>query len=111
MSISESDNLNIKIDEFKMSDGFYLCRNQNQLDKILKGLGVNKRASKNRQKSKIEVNIKSYPCIITIKDLSFLGPKHVGVYSIDVDTLVDILDILQDKRAEKEKLRLETALA
>ena len=110
MSIDESDNLNIKIDEFKMPDGFYLCRNQNQLDKILKGLGVNKRASKNRQKSKIEISIKSYPCIITIKDLSFFGPKHVGVYSIDIDTLKDILDILQDKRIEKEKAWLKMVL-
>lgn len=76
------------IKEDIIPEGFYLCKNRNALDKILKEKGIDKK------KTKIVVDIKSYPCILTIVDLS-LECGLVNVYGINYESLKIIVDRLK----------------
>lgn len=73
--------------EVKLPNGFYYCRNQNQLDSLLKSLEIDK------NKCVIIADIRHYPCLVTIEDNSLECGK-VFIYSItkeDIDKIKDFL--------------------
>lgn len=76
--------------EVKLSEGFYYCRNQNQLDSLLKSRGISK------EKYKIIVDIKHYPCIVTLDDRT-LEIGKVFVYSMSKTDIEKVFNLLQDE--------------
>ena len=63
-------------ENIELPDGFYICKNQNSLKAILKDMDIDKNSVK------IEVDIKRYPCLVCVKDLSFeMGKVYLyGTY-------------------------------
>ena len=81
-------------ENIELPDGFYICKNQNSLKAILKDIDIDK------NNVKIEVDIKRYPCLVCIKDLSFEMGK-VCLYGFHIEKLESIMEVLkQFKKGE-----------
>lgn len=78
----------------KLPDGLYICKNQNSLKAILKDMDIDKNSLT------IEVDIKKYPCLVCVKDLSFeMG--RVYLYGFHIEKLESIMEVLkQFKKGE-----------
>ena len=80
--------LNNNWNEVELPNGFYYCRNQNQLDSLLKSKDIN-------EKHKVIVDIKHYPCVVTIDD-RILERGKVFIYSISKTDIEKIFNFLKD---------------
>ena len=81
-------------ENIELPDGFYICKNQNSLKAILKDMDINK------NRVKFEVDIKRYPCLVYVRDLSFEMGK-VGLYGFHIEKLESIMEVLkQFKKGE-----------
>lgn len=93
------DNMSNEFEDSNLPDSLYICKNQNRLKAILKEIGIDK------NKTEIIVNIKGYPCFVSITDFS-LEMGKVFVYGIDKKRLEGMLDklkmIINDKQGMGE---------
>ncbi len=81
-------------ENIELPEGFHICRNQNSLKPILKDMNIDKNSLT------IEVDIKRYPCLVYIKDLSFEMGK-VCLYGFHIEKLESIMEVLkQFKKGE-----------
>ena len=81
-------------ENIELPDGFYICKNQNSLKAILKDMDINKNILK------VEVDIKRYPCLMCVRDLS-LEIGKVCLYGFDIEKLESIMEVLkQFKKGE-----------
>ena len=78
----------------ELPGSFYICKNQNSLKSILKDMGIDK------NNVKFDVDIKRYPCLVYVRDLSYeMGKVHL--YGFHIEKLESIAEVLkQIKKGE-----------
>lgn len=74
--------------DIELPEGFHICKNQNSLKPILKDMDINK------NRVKFEVDIKRYPCLVYVRDLSFEMGK-VCLYGFHIEKLESIIEVLK----------------
>ena len=82
----------------ELPDGLYICKNQNSLKVILKDIDIDK------NRITFEVDIKRYPCLMYIKNLSFEMGK-VGLYGFDIEKLESIIEVLKQFKKGEQNVR------
>lgn len=78
-------------EDIELPGGFYICKNQNSLKPILKDMGIDK------NRVKFKVDIKKYPCLVYVRDLSF-EMRKVCLYGLHVEKLESIIEVLKQFR-------------
>ena len=92
----EDIDLENKIKELNLPSIFRFCKNQNSLKKEIKKIRLE------YKRLDITVNIKSYPCLVVINDMS-LECGRVYVDGLNIDDLSKIVSLMSDIKIKKEK--------
>ena len=94
--IQEDIDLENKIKELNLPSIFRFCKNQNSLKKEIKKIRLE------YKRLDITVNIKSYPCLVVINDMS-LECGRVYVDGLSINDLSKIVSLMSDIKQKKER--------
>ena len=94
--IQEDIDLENKIKELNLPSIFRFCKNQNSLKKEIKKIKLE------YKRLDITVNIKSYPCLVVINDMS-LECGRVYVDGLNINDLSKIVSLMSYIKIKKEK--------
>ena len=96
--IQEDIDLENKIKELNLPSGFRFCKNQNSLKKEIKQIKLG------YERLDITVNIKSYPCLVVINDMSLeCGRVFVdGLCISDFEKTISLMMEIKNKKRKKE---------
>ena len=94
--MQEDIDLENKIKELNLPSVFRFCKNQNSLKKEIKKIKLE------YKRLDVTVNIKSYPCLVVINDMS-LECGRVYVDGLSINDLSKIVSLMSDIKQKKER--------
>lgn len=96
--IQEDIGLENKIKELNLPSIFRFCKNQNSLKKEIKKIRLE------YKRLDITVNIKSYPCLVVINDMSLeCGRVYVdGLCISDFEKIISLMMEIKNKKGKED---------
>ncbi len=96
--IQEDIDLENKKKELNLPSGFKFCKNQNSLKKEIKKIKLE------YKRLDITVNIKSYPCLVIINDMSLeCGRVYVdGLCISDFEKIISLMLEIKNKKGKED---------